>query len=146
LLQENVEQGRLTKTERFLLLLGKTEGGFMEPILKWQYDQIIKELLLLQDHQTDDSCPCAEAGEMCVRKHLMTIEAYAQETVPMEGQEEWKDKLGMLAAEAKEHREREEKALCGDDVPQSLSEWTRRWRKEFEAYSLACETMDEKGE
>jgi hypothetical protein len=114
----------------------------MESILKWQYDQIIKELLLLQDHQTDDTCPCAEAGEMCVRKHLMTVEAYAQETVPMEGQEEWRDKLRRLAAEAKEHRGREESALCGDDVPIELSEWTRRWRKEFEAYSLACETEE----
>jgi hypothetical protein len=118
----------------------------MEPILKWQYDQVIKELLLLQDHQTDDSCPCAEAGEMCVRKHLMTIEAYAQETVPMEGQEEWKDKLRKLAAEAKDLREREEAVLCGTDVPQNLSEWTRQWRKEFETHSLACEIVDERSE
>jgi hypothetical protein len=116
----------------------------MKPILKWQYEQIMKELLLLQDHQTDDSCPCAEAGEMCVRKHLMTIEAYGQETVAMEHQEEWKDKLRLLAAEAKEHRLREESALCGKDVSKDLSQWTRHWRKEFEGYSLACELLEEK--
>jgi hypothetical protein len=117
----------------------------VEPILKWQYDQMVKELLLLQDHQSDDTCPCSDAGEMCVRKHLMTIEAYAQETVPMEGDAGWKEKLGILAAEAKEHRRREEDALCGKDVSQDLSDWTRRWRKEFEAHSLACETEAQEG-
>lgn len=112
----------------------------MTPILKWQYDQIIKELLLLQEHQADKSCPCESGGEMCVRKHLMTIEAYAQETEPIETEETYRQKLKELALEAKEYREKEEEFLCkGEASPQDLTEWSRKWRKEFEAYSLACE-------
>jgi hypothetical protein len=68
----------------------------MKPILKWQYDQIIKELLLLQEHQTDPTCPCETDGEMCVRKHLLTIEAYAEETIPMEDDESFRQKLEQL--------------------------------------------------
>jgi hypothetical protein len=66
----------------------------MEKILKWQYDQLIKALLLLQEHQADTSCPCESGGEMCVHKHLMEIEAYAQETLPMENNKEYRKKLG----------------------------------------------------
>ena len=56
----------------------------MNPILKWQYEQIIKEHLLLQEHLSDPSGPCESDGEMCVRKHLCAMEAYAEETIPME--------------------------------------------------------------
>ncbi len=111
----------------------------MEDILKWQYDRLLKELLLLQDHQADPSCPCESGGEMCVRKHLLSIEGYAEETMPMESSDEYRDKLALLSAEAKERRDREERALLDEDVPENLLEWTRQWRKEFEAHSLACE-------
>ena len=117
----------------------------MNEMLKWQYDRLIKELLLLQDHQADKSCPCDAGGEMCVRKHLMSVEAYAEETVPMESDDEYADRLRVLAVEAKEHREREERALCGDDVPQDLTDWAREWRKQFEAHSLACSTESGEG-
>ncbi len=114
----------------------------MQPILKWQYDQLLKELLLLQEHQTDPTCPCESSREMCTRKHLMLIEAYAQETVPMEENKEFEQKLEKLAEEARTFRRTEEKALCGKqaDFPFDREEWPRRWREEFEAYSLSCET------
>ena len=115
----------------------------MKPILKWQYEQIIKELLLLQEHQTDPSCPCGSDGEMCVRKHLFTIEAYAEETISMEDNESYRRKLKKLASEAKELRVAEESSLRGESPkgsPDTL-EWPRKWRKEFENYSL---TGDEK--
>jgi hypothetical protein len=114
----------------------------MLPILKWQYDQLVKELLLLQEHSADKSCQCETGGEMCVRKHLLTIEAYAQETLSIEDAQSWRDKLASLALEAKNYREREEKAICDDSKTtpyQELLEWSRKWRKEFETYSLACE-------
>ncbi|MFP4250314.1 MAG: hypothetical protein ACLFU7_11690 [Armatimonadota bacterium] len=111
----------------------------MEPILKWQYDQLIKELILLQDHQVDRSCPCGNMEEMCTRKHLMTIEAYAQETVPMDDNPEYSQLLRQLADEARRYRVEEERSLCGDEVCLELTDWCRNWRKEFEAYSLACE-------
>jgi hypothetical protein len=112
----------------------------MEPILKWQYDQMVKQLLLLQEHETNRDCPCNSAGEMCDRKHLMTIEAYAEETLAMDSDEGRQEMLQLLADEARERREREEKALCGEDVPEDLSEWCRHWRKELESVSLVCET------
>lgn len=110
----------------------------MKPIVKWQYDQIVKELLLLQEHAADKTCPCESAGEMCVHKHLMTIEAYAQETGAMETDEAYRAKLQKLATEARAHRDLEEKALCGEGDHEDLIQWARDSRKEFEAYALAC--------
>ena len=109
----------------------------MKPILKWQYEQIIKELLLLQEHQSDPSCPCGSDGEMCVRKHLFAIEAYAEETISMEDNESYRQKLEKLAREAKELRVAEESSLRGHstEVPPNTLEWPRKWRKEFESYS-----------
>jgi hypothetical protein len=111
----------------------------MNKILEWQYDQLVKELLLLQDHIADPSCPCETGGEMCVRKHLFLIEAYAEETISMEEKREYRDKLGKLAVEAKDLRNSEEKHLKGEQkqTPANLLEWTRNWRKQFEGYSLS---------
>jgi hypothetical protein len=111
----------------------------MKPIVKWQYDQIIKELLLLQEHEEDKTCPCQSAEEMCVHKHLMTIEAYAQETSAMETDEAYREKLQRLALEARDHRGQEEKALCGQGAHEDLIAWTIDWRKVFEANALACD-------
>jgi len=111
----------------------------MEPIVKWQYDQIIKELLLLQEHEEDKTCPCQSAEEMCVHKHLMTVEAYAQETSAMETDKAYREKLQSLALEARDHRGQEEKALCGHGDHEDLIAWARDWRKVFEAYALACD-------
>ncbi len=110
----------------------------MDKILNWQYDQLVKELLLLQDHIADPSCPCETGGEMCVRKHLFTIEAYAGETIAMEDNEEYRGKLEKLAGEAKDHRISEEQHLRGEQaqLPANLLEWARDWRKQFEGYSL----------
>ena len=72
--------------------------------LKYQYEQIIKHLLLLQDHAAAQACPYSPAGEMCIRKHLMTLEAYAEETIPMEDDSSFKAKLQNLDAEATNHR------------------------------------------
>lgn len=108
----------------------------MKPILKWQYDQLIKEFLLLQEHQTDPTCPCSTDGEMCVRKHLLTIEGYAQETMPMEDDDYYQGKLQELAAQAQSYRVQEEGALRGEGEHVDLMEWTRNWRKAFEEHSL----------
>ena len=115
----------------------------MEPILKWQYDQLVKELILLQDHQVDQACPCGNMEEMCTRKHLLTIEGYAQETVPMEEDPHYTQLLITLAGEARTYRVEEERSLCGEEVCLELADWCRKWRKEFEAYSLACDMGDE---
>ncbi len=111
----------------------------MNKILVWQYDQLVKELILLQDHLADPTCPCESGGEMCVRKHLFTIEAYAGESLSMEKNEEYRTKLGKLAGEAKNRRNSEEERLRGEQAqsPANLLEWARDWRKQFEGYSLS---------
>ncbi len=116
----------------------------MKPILVWQYDQIIKELLLLQEHQADPTCPCETDGEMCVRKHLFLIEAYAEETIPMEGDQSFRSKLEQLAKETEQLRTEEESYLRGGTPKRTtdLIEWPRKWRKEFEAYSLNVNKKD----
>ena len=110
----------------------------MEEILVWQYEQIVKELILLQEHITDPSCPCETANEYCVRKHLMAIEAYAEETLSMESDERSFSELGKLAAEAKNLRRDEEKLILKkkDEHPVP-PEWPRNWRKKFERRSLS---------
>ncbi len=111
----------------------------MTPILKWQYEQLLKEMLLLQSHLTDQDCPCETESEMCVRKHLLIIEAYAQETIPLETDEDLQAKLQHLAVEAKQKRNAEERMLRGEDqgLAEEDSEWVRGWRKEFESRSLS---------
>ncbi|MFP4165010.1 MAG: hypothetical protein ACLFQB_11030 [Chitinispirillaceae bacterium] len=118
----------------------------MKPILKWQYEQIVKELLLLQDHVTDRACPCQSEGERCIRKHLLSIEAYAEETTPIETDQNWRNKLLSLAQDAKEKRSGQEKVLCDKGKPPELIEWSRNWRKVFEEYSLACENRRNESE
>ncbi len=117
----------------------------MKPILKWQYDQLIKELLLLQEHLSTSSCPCETEGEQCVRKHLYAIEAYAEETIPIEDDAEHKLKLETLAVQAESNRGLEERALCGEGQTVKIVEWAREWRKNFEDYSLACENLRKDG-
>ncbi len=111
----------------------------MKPILIWQYNSLVKELLLLQQHSQDPSCPCESGGEMCIRKHLLTIEALAEETATMEEDEERAVLLNTLALEAKAHRAKEEQHLCGVEIdPEDLASWSRDRRKAFEEIGLAC--------
>jgi hypothetical protein len=109
--------------------------------LKYQYEQLIKHLLLLQDHAAAQTCPYSPTGEMCTRKHLLTLEAYAEETIPMEENLAYQTKLQNLDAEASNYRLMLESAMCGEEVRplEGLEHWTRQWRKEFEMHSLACE-------
>lgn len=79
-------------------------------------------------------------------KRLMPIEAYAQETVPMEDDPEYLLRLRELADEARAYRNEEERLLCGDEVCLALADWSRDWRQESEACSLACDMRDQGGE
>jgi hypothetical protein len=118
----------------------KYKETLVKPILKWQYIQLTKELLLLQNHAADPTCPCKSEGEMCVRKHLLLIEALAEETITIEEDPEKIKYLLRLGEEAKAKREKEEAKLCGQEVePQNLDTWARVERKTVESWSLACE-------
>jgi hypothetical protein len=109
--------------------------------LKYQYEQLIKHLMLLQDHAAARTCPYTPAGEMCIRKHLLAIEAYAEETIPMEDNPTFKEKLANLQTEALNYRLDQEDVLCGEkeQALAGLDHWARKWRKEFEMHALTCE-------
>ncbi len=117
-----------------------------KPILKWQYETLCKELLLLQGHAADPSCPCQSEGETCIRKHLMTVEALAQETTPMETELEKIQFLNLMIVEARNVRAEEERHLCGlNPAPNDdLAEWAREKRKTIEGWSLACDLIADK--
>ena len=114
----------------------ETEPG----VLKYQYEQIIKQLLLLQDHAAARTCPYTPTGELCIRKHLMALEAYAEETIPMEDDPAFRERLETLEAEARNHRLDQEAVLCGERAQclEGLEHWTRQWRKQLELRALMC--------
>lgn len=109
--------------------------------LKYQYEQLIKHMLLLQNHAAARTCPYTPTGEMCIRKHLFAIEAYAEETIPMEESSSYRQKLESLQTEALNYRLDQEAVLCGEKEQflEGLDHWTRKWRKEFEMHALTCE-------
>jgi hypothetical protein len=112
----------------------------MNATLKYQYDQIIKQLLLLQDHAAMRFCPYSPKGDFCIWKHLLAIEAYADETEPMEDDKSRKEKLENLESEARSFRSEEESFLDGRKTETSLwlEDWARKWRKELEPISLSA--------
>ncbi len=113
----------------------------MKPILKYQFDQLMKQFLLLQEHAVSRTCPYTVGGDYCIRKHLMTIEAYCEETLPMNGDEEIQELLGAIQSEARNLRTEEEATLCGEDAghTEDLCGWARRRRKDIEPLTLVCE-------
>ncbi|MCL6430892.1 MAG: hypothetical protein K6V36_08525 [Anaerolineae bacterium] len=113
----------------------------MEPnVIKYQYEEIIKHLLLLQDHAAARTCPYTPTGEMCIRKHLIAIEAYAEETIPIEDDPTYREKLERLETEARSYRLDQEAVLCGEKTQllEGLDHWARKQRKEFELRALPC--------
>ncbi|SDB10030.1 hypothetical protein SAMN05660653_00526 [Desulfonatronum thiosulfatophilum] len=103
------------------------------PALKWQYEQLLNEMLLLESHSADQGCSCETESEVCIRKHLLAIETYAQESVPLETDEELQTKLQQLVAESKLKRNAEERKLHGEDhgSAEGESEWVDAWRSQI---------------
>lgn len=85
----------------------------MNPLLRWQLEQIEKECGLLQGHATDPDCPCETDTEHCQRKHLLMIEALAEETYPMAEDEKTKGIMTDLADQARAWRKQVEQLTVG---------------------------------
>jgi len=118
-------------------------GAASSKMLNWQYDRIIGQLILLQDHAADPTCPCTlgESGEYCTAKHLLAIQEYAVETMAMVGDPKIKSFLSDLSIEAGEHRDREIDYQCGELVEfADLVSWAREKRKFLEplVYKGSC--------
>jgi len=113
-------------------------------MLNWQLKKLIQHLILLQDHSTDQTCPCELAqseSEKCIPKHLAAIEAYAQETIPMVDSPELKGILEAIAGGASDLL-REYKA----GNAQEIESWARKARKELEPFYFEEGRMSKKAE
>jgi len=90
----------------------------LSPLVRWQYEQIEAECALLAGHATDPSCPCETDTEHCLRKHLLTIEALAKETYPMDISDQEKQKMADLADQARAWRKEIEQYTIGSGSPE----------------------------
>lgn len=59
--------------------------------------EIAKQLILLEDHLTDDDKYCDD----CIRKHLMAVEAYAEEALNLEPGGMWAARSKDIALQAR---------------------------------------------
>jgi hypothetical protein len=68
----------------------------------------------------------------------LAIEAYADETEPMEDDKRPKEDLETLQSEARSYRAEEEGFLNGKSSENNLflEDWARKWRKDLERISL----------
>lgn len=88
------------------------------PLVTWQYEQIEAECALLTGHATDPACPCDSDTENCIRKHLLTIEALAKETYPMDISDQEKQGMADLADQARTWRKQIEQYTIGSGSPE----------------------------
>lgn len=88
------------------------------PLVTWQYEQIEAECALLSGHVTDPECPCESDTENCIRKHLLTIEALAKETYPMDITDQEKQGMADLADQARTWRKKIEQYTIGSGSPE----------------------------
>jgi len=106
-----------------------------QEMLKWQLKKLIQHFILLQDHSTDQSCPCELAlseQEKCIPKHLTAIEAYATETIPMTDNPELKEALRAIAGGASDLL----RDIWGKEVVEypEIEAWAREMRKKLEPF------------
>lgn len=60
--------------------------------------EISKQMILLEDHLADDEKYCQD----CIRKHLLAVEAYAEEAVTLDPYGRWVDECRRLAKIARD--------------------------------------------
>lgn len=115
----------------------------MDKILKNQYDQIAKQLVLLQDFATMRYFPYSPLGAVYIQRRLKAIEATIDKTEPIEFEEGWKERLQVLKREACDFRLREDAfhELNQRQRSQILEVWAKKWRSILEPQFLFSEPM-----
>lgn len=83
--------------------------------------EICKQMLLLEDHLSDDDKYCTD----CIRKHLMTVEALAEEAVTLEPKSKWLKHSKRIALKARNWMI----AFTDGMDKYTLSQYIRRERK-----------------
>jgi len=123
----------------------------VDKILRWQLEHIEVHCRLLQEHAADPTCSCEVDLTNCVRKHLLVIEGYAVETLPMADTEEMTTLLYDLSIAARDMKEKVAASVCGggDGGDLDLAEvaaFGREWAKKVETgftCTLPAETVEE---
>jgi hypothetical protein len=125
-------------------------------MMKYQYDSILDQLILLQLHAESPDCPCSlkgtkqgEIGEYCEPKHLRAIVALARESIAMEEDDAKLSYLEKLVIEGSQLLKKMENKLCGkeEDIGDYMT-WARDIRKPLEeiCYSGYCSIPSEEEE
>lgn len=87
--------------------------------------EITKQMLLLEDHLTDDEKFCMD----CIRKHFLMIEALAEEAIAMEPRSRWT----AIASELARNCRRWQTSFADGTNKAIISERIRKRRKEMVA-------------
>lgn len=85
--------------------------------------EIAKQMLLLEDHLTDNDKFCVD----CIRKHMLVMEALAEEAVMMDPHSKWAKKCGELVILIR----RWQIAFCDGANKLDISQKIRMVRKEL---------------
>ena len=114
----------------------KLQSPASEKMMTWQLKAIIGELLLLQRHAQDSSCPCelTTEHEMCQPKHLLAIETYALETEAMTDDPKLKELLHNIAGAADDLSRAYQEAPEDVRPYSDIAQFSRDARKELEPY------------
>ena len=113
----------------------KLQKSASEKMLIWQYKALVGELLLLQQHSTDEACPCelTTEHEMCIPKHLLAIEKLAVETASMTDDANAKTILSNIAGAADDlsraYQEAPEDKRPYNDIAQFAVMLGRNWSR-----------------
>lgn len=76
-----------------------TDNYSRPPINSGEFNirEITKQLILLEDHLSDDDKYCVD----CIHKHLLTVEGLAEESVAMEPRGRWAEESRRLSVLAR---------------------------------------------
>ncbi|MDP3732527.1 MAG: hypothetical protein Q8R31_05880 [Candidatus Omnitrophota bacterium] len=114
-------------------------------MMKYQYQEIISQLSLLELHDVAIGCPCTLSGggdihEWCIPKHLLTIGALCGESSNMANTKSERDMLLDIQAEAMDYHEQAKKGIVckKGNFPEGIAEWARKSRKSLEPLYYAC--------
>ncbi len=106
-------------------------------MIEWQFRKLMGQLLLTQEHSSDLSCPCELSSEYeyCLPKHLIAIQSYAEETMPMTENGKAREVLQGIAGGANDLRRAYEEAGSEEQRPYGeITEFVRQSRKGLEPY------------
>jgi len=95
--------------------------------------EVVKQMVLLEDHLFHPYKLCPD----CVRKHLLTIEAFAEEAATLDKTGIYRDAGEGIAEQARQWIE----SFEDGDSPQRMGQSVRKWRKDLAAICVDPRTV-----